>query len=902
MTKPNTPEHERLADSEARRADWKNWGPYVSDRAWGTVREDYSEHGTAWEYFSHDHARSRAYRWNEDGIAGFCNRMQNICMGVAFWNERDEILKERFFGLTGHQGNHGEDVKEYYFYLDSTPTHSYCRMLYKYPQVAYPYEELVQRNADRSKEEREYELIDALNEAFAEDRYFDVFIEYAKADQQDILCRITAINRSAEAAPIHILPHVWFRNTWSWGHNPVKPELVDVSKAGIAAIRASHRHLGERWWYAMAEDGSESRTLFTENDTNRERLFGTPNPSPYVKDGIHEAVIHGKEDAVNPQKKGTKAAVHFKAVVEPGAAFVVSFRFADKPVPQPFDDAEEILAKRKTEADAFYSALHPSELSEDERRVQRQALAGLMWSKQFYHYSIDKWLHGDKLGPNPPQTRKNGRNHDWEHLYNLDVISMPDKWEYPWYAAWDLAFHMIPVAMIDPEWAKRQLILMTREWYMHPNGQLPAYEWEFGDVNPPVHAWAAWRVYKITEKMTGRADTDFLERIFHKMLLNFTWWINRKDNNGNNIFQGGFLGLDNIGVFDRSMPLPHGGYLEQADGTAWMGMYCLNMLMISLELAQTRPAYEDVATKFFEHFVYIANAINKPYEHRGLWHEENGFYYDALHTPNDHHIPLMIHSFVGLIPLFAVETIEPRQLETLPRFKKRMNWFIKHRSHLMKNLTLLNPEGGAERCLLSLVNERQLRRILSRMLDSDQFLSDYGLRSLSKQHEAEPFRLNIDGHIHSVDYEPAESKTGMFGGNSNWRGPIWLPVNYLMIESLQKFNHFFGDRCKVEMPTDSGRLINLDEVATDLSQRLMRIFLRDGGDGRRPFYGEIEYFQNDPHWRDYVLFYEYFHGDNGAGIGASHQTGWTALVAKLIQQSGGRLVKLEESVLSEDSA
>lgn len=888
MQSTPTLEHERLQNSELRKADWKNWGPYVSDRAWGTVREDYSEHGNAWEYFPHDHARSRAYRWNEDGIGGFCNRMQNICLGLSLWNGQDSILKERLFGLTGNEGNHGEDVKEYYFYLDSTPTHSYAKMLYKYPQVAFPYGELVNVNQALSRKDPEYELNDALQSAFAANKYFDVYIEYAKADEEDVLCRITAINRGAVAAPLHILPHVWFRNTWSWGHNPVKPLLEDRSTDTQSCIRATHRHLGERWWYAATPDTSKPDLWFTENDTNYERLFDTKNGAPYVKDSINDALIHGKRDRLNPDKVGTKAAAIFQSVIPAGESYTVYFRFSNQALANPFESFEKVFETRIQEANAFYNHVHAKEIGEDERRVQRQAFAGLMWSKQFYHYSLDKWLHGDKNGPQPPESRKKGRNHDWQHLYNLDVISMPDKWEYPWYAAWDLAFHMIPVAMIDPEWAKRQLILMTREWYMHPNGQLPAYEWAFGDVNPPVHAWAAWRVYKISQKQTGHADTDFLEKIFHKMLLNFTWWINRKDNNGNNIFQGGFLGLDNIGVFDRSIALPTGGYLEQADGTAWMGMYCLNMLRIALELAQTRPAYEDVATKFFEHFVYIANAINKKSVNHGLWNEESGFYYDALHTPQGQHIPLKIHSFVGLIPLFAVETIEPQTLAKLPRFRRRMDWFIKHRKHLMENLTLLDPHNNEGRYLLSLVNEKQLQRILKRMLDPDQFLSDYGLRALSKEHEANPFVLNIDGTNHSVTYEPGESQTWLFGGNSNWRGPIWFPVNYLMIESLQVFDYYYGERFKVELPAGSGQKVTLWEVAADISNRLINIFRRDPDTDQRAVFGDTEYFQQDPHWRDHILFYEYFHGDNGTGIGASHQTGWTALVAKLIQQSGSK--------------
>ena len=885
---PNpTPEHQRLADSESRQADWKNWGPYVSERAWGTVREDYSPYGEAWEFFPHDHARSRAYRWNEDGLGGFCNRFQNICLGVGLWNEQDSILKERLFGLTGNQGNHGEDVKEYYFYLDSTPTHSYAKMLYKYPQVEYPYGELVEENAHRNRHEPEFELIEALQQAFNENRYFDVFIEYAKAEQEDILCRISAINRGPEPAPIHLLPHLWFRNTWSWGYDRPKPELRALNHN---TVYTNHRHLGERWWYADVPLHQNVPLLFTENDTNYERLFGSPNAAPYVKDSINDAVVHGRMDRVNPEGKGTKVAAHFKAVLQPGETFTVRVRFTKQENGAPFSDFETIFAQRIQEADEFYATVQRADLSDDERNVSRQAFAGLMWSKQFYHYGIQLWQDGDPGQPKPPEARRHGRNAHWQHLYNLDVISMPDKWEYPWYAAWDLAFHMLPVAMIDPEWAKRQLILMLREWYMHPNGQIPAYEWAFGDVNPPVHAWACWRVYKITCKMTGHADTDFLERVFHKLMLNFTWWINRKDAHGKNVFEGGFLGLDNIGVFDRSAPLPTGGHLEQADGTAWMGMYCLNMLAIALELARSKPAYEDVATKFFEHFIYIANAINgDTYDGDGLWDEEDGFYYDQIHLPDETYIPMKIRSFVGLIPLYAVETLEADLLEhpNLRRFRRRMEWFIKYRPELVKNIASLTKPGQKERRLLSLVNKEQLERVMEQMLDADQFLSDYGLRALSKEHESKPYTFYADGQAHTVRYEPAESSSGLFGGNSNWRGPIWLPVNYLMIESLQKYHHYYGDTLKVELPHGSGHAANLDQVATEISRRLTNIFLRDE-DGRRAFYGGVEYFQKDPEWRDYMLFYEYFHGDNGAGIGASHQTGWTALVAKLIEQSGGR--------------
>ena len=893
MSIKQTPEHIRLADSEARKADWKNWGPYVSERAWGTIREDYSPHGTAWQYFPHDHARSRAYRWNEDGLGGFCNRLQNICLGVALWNEHDPILKERLFGVTGHQGNHGEDVKEYYYYLESTPTHSYAKMLYKYPQAAYPYERLVEENLQRDRLMPEFELIDALRDTFYQKRYFDVYIEYAKADQDDILCRISAVNRGPDPAPIHILPHLWFRNTWSWGYQRPKPQLHALDDK---TVHIAHRYLGERWWYrdhAQLSGQQEPHLidqsvplLFTENETNHMRLFGEPNTSPYVKDGINDAIVHGQEERVNPDRTGTKAAAHFTASIPAGETYTVQVRFTNTENKDPFADFEGIFTKRIQEADDFYAALPNPHISDDEKRVQRQALAGLMWTKQFYHYGVEQWLKGDPEMPPPPEVRLIGRNANWSHLYHLDVLSMPDKWEYPWYAAWDLAFHTLAIAMVDPEWAKRQITLLLREWYMHPNGQIPAYEWSFSDVNPPVHAWAAWRVYKITRKVSGYADTQFLESAFQKLLLNFTWWVNRKDADGNNVFQGGFLGLDNIGVFDRSATLPTGGHLEQADGTAWMGMYCLNMLAMALELARTRPAYEDMATKFFEHFTYIADAINNQYGDHGLWNEEDHFYYDVVHFPDGRHIPLRIRSFVGLIPLFAVETLEPELLAQLPRFKKRMDWFIKNRPNLIKNIASLSESGSQGRLLLSLANQAQLTYVMEAMLDDRKFLSEYGLRSLSKVHEDQPFTFTVDGKVHTVSYQPAESTDGMFGGNSNWRGPIWFPVNYLMIESLQKYHHYYGDRLQVSFPTASGNLKNLNEVANALSRRLINLFLRDEN-GRRAFNGGEALFQSDAHWRDHILFYEYFHGDNGSGIGASHQTGWTALVAKLIQQSGG---------------
>ncbi len=895
MDRKETAEQQRLKDKR-----WQKWGPYLSERAWGTVREDYSASGEAWEYFPHDHARSRAYRWNEDGIGGVCDDQQTICMALAFWNGRDPILKERFFGLTGNEGNHGEDVKEIYFYLDNTPTHSYMKMLYKYPQAEFPYADLVAENGRRPRQAFEYELLDSLHEAFEQGRYFDITIEYAKADAEDILCRVTAVNRGPDPAPLHILPHLWYRNTWSWGDGGIRHPISQATSgrrnrmSETPTAYTNHPVLGERWW--SVDSGA---LMFTENESNKERLWGAANDSTYVKDGIHEAVVNGRHpifqrnrmSTTNPDQ-GSKVAAHCTAVIPPGGSFTIRARFNNQqPIVNsqqstgPFVGFDAIFEQRIAEADEFYAAVQPPALSGDERNVQRQAFAGLLWSKQFYHYHVQKWLDGDPAGPPPPDSRKYGRNRDWFHLDNADVISMPDKWEYPWYATWDTAFHMIPMALIDPDFAKAQLILFLREWYMHPNGQLPAYEWALGDANPPVHAWACWRVYKIDRNIKGRADAEFLERVFHKLLLNFTWWVNRKDADGNNVFQGGFLGLDNIGVFDRSAPLPTGGHMEQADGTAWMGMYCLNMMAIALELSRTKPAYEDVATKFFEHFIYIANAINKSCGEQGLWDEKDGFYYDMVHTPDGRFFPLKIRSLIGLIPLFAVETLEPEALDALPNFRGRMEWFIENRPDLARNIHSLIEPGVDGRRLLSLVNQEQLTLVLKRMLDPGQFLSDYGLRSLSKRHEAEPFALHLDGRTYTVRYEPAESQTGMFGGNSNWRGPIWFPVNYLMIESLQKYAHYCGDAFKVQLPRRSGNWMTLDEAAADLSGRLVRLFLR-GGDGRRPIYGGLDIFQNDPHWRDHILFYEYFHGDNGAGLGASHQTGWTALVAKLIQYSG----------------
>jgi Glycosyl hydrolase family 63 C-terminal domain len=875
-----TKEEVRLSESAARTKHWKRWGPYLSERAWGTVREDYSPYGNAWEYFPHDHARSRAYRWNEDGLAGISDRHQYICFALALWNERDPILKERLFGLTGNEGNHGEDVKEYYFYLDSTPTHSYMKYLYKYPQVEFPYGQLVEENRRRGKDKPEFELLDT--GVFNDDRYFDVFVEYAKGDLEDILVKITAANRGPEAAPLRLLPTIWFRNTWSWAADAERPDMRRIA----GGIELDHPSLGRRWLYC----DDEPEILFTENETNYKRLFGIENRCACVKDGINDYIVGGKKDAVAPMPMGTKAAAHYKMQVPPGGSVTIRLRLTDVDfsgvIEAAFDGFDQLFSMRKNETDEFYGTVIPQDLSSDAQNVMRQGFAGMLWSKQFYHYVIKNWLEGDPGNPPPAPERKNGRNSQWPHLYNADVISMPDKWEYPWYAAWDLAFHCVPLALVDSDFAKEQLVLLLREWYMHPNGQLPAYEWAFGDVNPPVHAWAAWRVYKIDKKRNGKGDRAFLERVFHKLLLNFTWWVNRKDADGMNIFQGGFLGLDNIGVFDRSAPLPTGGYIEQSDGTSWMAMYTLNLLAIALELATKDPAYEDVASKFWEHFMYIARAMN----HRGrdgvgLWDEMDGFFYDVLRFPDGRKYPMRIRSMVGLIPLFAVETLEPELLERLPGFKRRLEWFIDNRQDLIGNVACMRSLGRGERRLLSIVGRDQLRRVLQLMLDENEFLSPYGIRALSRYHESNPYTLAVNGMDYRVHYEPAESSTGLFGGNSNWRGPIWLPVNFLLIESLQKFHHYFGDDFKVEFPSRSANMLTLWEVAAELSRRLSQIFLRDEK-GERPVYRGIQKFQSDPNWNDLILFHEYFHGDSGRGVGASHQTGWTGLVTKMLQQSG----------------
>ena len=881
-----TQEELRLSESGARKKHWKRWGPYLSERAWGTVREDYSADGDAWDYLPHDHARSRAYRWNEDGLAGICDSRQFICFALALWNERDPILKERLFGLTGNEGNHGEDVKEYYFYLDNTPTHSYMKYLYKYPQSEFPYARLLEENRMRGKDRPEFELLDT--GIFDEDRYFDVFVEYAKAETDDILVEITVANRGPEAASLRVLPTVWFRNTWSWGGRGRRPQLrpaqpgpdpvleLDLAPQALAGA-------GRRWLHC---EGSPE-LLFTENETNAHRLFGTENQSAYVKDAINDYVVHGALGAINPEHHGTKAAAHYKLVVGAGETARIRLRLTDSDFQghNAFADFDDTLVLRRREADQFYATIIPQDLSADAQTLMRQGFAGMLWCKQFYHYIVKDWLEGDPGLPPPPKQRQNGRNHDWPHLYNSDVISMPDKWEYPWYASWDLAFHCVPLALLDPDFAKEQLILMMREWYMRPNGQIPAYEWNFSDVNPPVHAWAAWRVYKIDKKRNGKGDRAFLQRVLHKLMLNFTWWVNRKDADGMNIFQGGFLGLDNIGVFNRSEPLPTGGYIEQSDGTSWMAMYTLNLLAISLELAREDTAYEDVASKFWEHFVYIAHAMgHRGHDDMGLWNEESGFFYDVIKLPDGSLFPLKVRSMVGLIPLFAVETLEPEMLERLPDFKRRMEWFISNRPDLTDNLACMETEGMKERRLLSIADPDQLRSILKYMLDENEFLSPHGIRSLSKFHRANPYTLHVHGVEYRVDYEPAESLTGMFGGNSNWRGPVWFPMNFLLVEALQRFHHYLGPDFKVEFPTGTGAMMSLWDIAAEISRRATSVFLRDES-GRRPVFTN-EKFRSDPHWRDLVLFHEYFHGDSGAGLGASHQTGWTGLVTKLLQQNG----------------
>lgn len=880
---PLPAELQRLDEDHLRTKNWKRWGPYLSERQWGTVREDYSPDGACWDYLPHDHARSRAYRWGEDGLLGICDRQCRLCFALALWNERDDFLKERLFGLTNAEGNHGEDVKEYYFYLDSTPTHSYMKALYKYPQTAFPYAGLVEQSRRRTRRDREYELHET--GVFRENRYFDVCAEYAKGSPNDILIRITIANHGPEPASIHVLPTLWFRNTWVWGctHEGccAKPT---IRRIGDGLLAAEHTTLGRfRWAVAPGPDGRMPAVLFTENETNAARLYGVPNRIPYVKDGFHDYVTRGDAAAVRAGGPGTKAAAHYRFMVSPGREYTLRLRLTaeDELSGLPFDDSfEAIFARRLAEADEFYTSVIPSDAGPD-ASVPRQAYAGLLWSKQFYHLVVKDWLEGDPNMPAPPPERKQGRNSDWTHLFNRDVISVPDKWEYPWYAAWDLAFHMIPFARIDPEYAKSQLILFLREWYMHPNGQMPAYEFSFSDVNPPVHAWACWRVYKMSAP-PGRRDRLFLARAFQKLVMNFTWWVNRKDVEGRHLFSGGFLGLDNIGLFDRSRPLSPGTHLQQADGTAWMAFFCANMLTMALELAAEEPAYEDMASKFFEHFVAIADAMNC-LDGTGLWDEADGFYYDRIKS-NGHSVPVRARSLVGLLPLIAVEVLESDVVDHSPGFKKRMEWFLRNRPDLARHITWMQTSErrpDERHYLLAIPSPERLRRMLRYMLDETEFLSPYGIRSLSRAYRNNPFCLLLDGTVACVDYEPGESASELFGGNSNWRGPVWFPVNELLIEALQRYHHYYGDSFKVECPTGSGRMLDLGQVADELRRRLAALFRRGPG-GRRPWQGDNGFLADDPHWRDFQLFHEYFHGDTGEGLGASHQTGWTALVSEYI--------------------
>lgn len=882
-----TAEDVRLEEAREQKSPWKKWGPYLSERQWGTVREDYSEGGNAWDYFSHDQARSRAYRWGEDGLAGISDDHQRLCFAIALWNGKDSILKERLFGLTNSESNHGEDVKEYYFYLDSTPTHSYMKYLYKYPQAAFPYANLVDTSRGRSRQEFEYELLDT--GVFDQDRYFDVFVEYAKGSPEDLLIQISIHNRGPEAAELHVLPTLWFRNRWSWQGDAERPSLQQAAALPAASVaRAVDAKLGERYLYC--ENGAP--LLFTENETNTQRVFGVPNRTPFVKDSIDSYVVHGQEGAVNPEKKGTKVAAHYRLTVGAGQSRVVRLRLSDAApaaigrtdgkAAGPFGSSfEEMFRARRKEADEFYAAVIPKTLNADAANVMRQAVAGMLWSKQFYYYDVDKWL--EERGSDPfKATRKQApRNDQWHHMYNGDVISMPDKWEYPWYAAWDLAFHVLALTLVDVDFGKQQLKLMVRERYMHPNGQIPAYEWNFSDVNPPVHAWSTIFTYMMEAAQKGEGDKEWLKSIFQKLLLNFTWWVNRKDRSGRNVFEGGFLGLDNIGVFDRSAPLPTGGYLEQADGTAWMCLFCENMLQIATTLARTDPDYLDMALKFVQHFLWIASSMANIGGGTSMWDEEDGFFYDVLRLPDGQAQRLKVRSMVGLLPLCAATTFEGVLLKQHPEMQERLRAFIVARPEIIATIHDPGKEGVAGRHLASILDETKLRRVLARMLDENEFLSPYGLRSLSRYHAEHPYVFHAGGQEYRVGYLPAESDTGMFGGNSNWRGPIWMPVNGLVIRALVQYYSYFGDDFKVECPTGSGHLMTLYQVAEELTRRLASIFLKNK-DGRRPVYGGAQKFQEDPHWRDCLLFYEYFHGDNGAGLGASHQTGWTGIIARLM--------------------
>jgi hypothetical protein len=887
MPTSTTPEHERLIADRERQGNWKRWGPYLAERQWSTVREDYSADGEAWTSFPHAQARSRAYRWGEDGLLGITDRQCRLCFALALWNHRDPILKERLYGLTGPQGNHGEDVKELYYYLDSTPTHSYMKALYKYPQGEFPYQQLVDENARRGLTDPEFEITDTA--AFAEERYFDVFVEYAKAAAEDICIRITVHNRGPEAAALDVLPTLWYRNTWSWEEGSVRPQLTLVD----GMVEATHRgmkspmadDLGEHGLQAMAaSDGVQPQWLFTENETNQKLLFDSPNASPYTKDAFHRYVIGGESDAVNPAQTGTKAAALYRLNIPAGGSVTLELRLCERAMTTA-TEFDAVFAQRIQEADAFYQTIIA--LKPVQAQIQRQALAGLLWSKQFYYYVVPEWLQGDPAYPPPPESRTQGRNHHWQHLYARDVLSMPDKWEYPWFAAWDAAFHMLPFAELDPDFAKEQLLLFLREWYMHPNGQIPAYEWKFSDVNPPVHAWACWRVYKIAAP-AGERDREFLERCFQKLLLNFTWWVNRKDSEGHNLFAGGFLGLDNIGIFDRSQPLPDGQRLEQADGTAWMAFYALTMLNMALELAQ-RPdgtvntAYEDMASKFFEHFVQIVDAINNIGD-EGLWDETDGFYYDELHDDGRPAIPLRTRSLVGLLPLIAVELLDEGRIADLPGFKKRMDWFLQHRADLARHVSYCVKGGTHGHRLLAIPSREHLERLLGYLLDEKEFLSPFGIRSLSKYHEVHPYTLRLNGGDLTVSYVPGESDSHMFGGNSNWRGPVWFPIAYLIVEALERYHHFYGSDFTVELPTGSGKRVTLQGAANELSRRLCRLFEPDAT-GHRPCHNGDPRYATHPDWKDLLLFHEYFHADTGRGCGASHQTGWTALVARLVRKS-----------------
>jgi hypothetical protein len=877
MVYTETREQKRLNDTREAGIPWKKWGPYLSERQWGTVREDYSDDGNAWNHFSHDQARSRAYRWGEDGIAGISDDKQQLCFAIALWNGRDPILKERLFGLTNSEGNHGEDVKEYYFYLDSTPTHSYMKYLYKYPQTEFPYSELVETNRRRSREEFEYELLDT--GIFDDDRYFDVFVEYAKADPEDILVRISAHNRGPEDAELHVLPTLWFRNTWASGDS--SKSVVSQNDKGL--IVASHEQLGQR----TLQCEGHPELLFTENESNASRLWGQPNKSPYVKDAFHEYLVGGRKGAVNPDKTGTKAAAHYQLQVPAGDSVVVRLRLSAKVPQDSFGNFDVIFAERLAEADEFYERITPRSLSEDERRVHRQALAGMLWSKQYYYFDLDRWLDEHHAHPLMSNSGRVIRNAEWFHMLNSDVISMPDKWEYPWYAAWDLAFHTIALSLVDFDFAKDQLLLMLRNLYAHPNGQIPAYEWNFSDVNPPVHAWATLFLYNV-EKQLGRADLRFLERSFQGLMLNFNWWVNRKDPQGKNVFAGGFLGLDNIGVFDRSAQLPTGGYLDQADGTAWMAFYCQNMLEIALVLTEYDSMYEDIAFRFLEHFLWITYAMDRIGASRDeMWDEEDGFFYDLLHLPNGESMRLKVRSMVGLLPLCASTVLEANGIMMRhPRLMELVTLFRKRHPDLLAHITAGEGFVGYKgRRLMSVCNKKKIERILRYLLDENEFLGPYGIRSLSKYHLDHPFIFHLNGQEFKVQYLPAESNTGMFGGNSNWRGPVWMPVNGLLLRSLLNLYQFFGDDFKVECPTGSGKHMTLYEVAEELGRRLASMFLRDSN-GKRPVYGGTKKFQDDPHWKDYILFYEYFHGDNGAGLGASHQTGWTGVVARSLDMFG----------------